>query len=147
MRSKMRITLAAVLVLVVFAVTLVRWKTDRLEAQAQRPVGVPAAPPEPACEPIELSGVLRRPAKASPQLELAPAGGTHWFAVTGPLLKGIPEGTPLYVKGVVRSYLHLGSTANNVSAFPPQWHVSLRVTELQVLDDPLQILRRRRGDE
>lgn len=41
MRSKMRITLAAVLLLVVLAATLALWKTDRLEAQDQRPVGVP----------------------------------------------------------------------------------------------------------
>lgn len=41
MRSKMRITLAAVLLLVVLAATLALWKTDRLEAQDQRPVRVP----------------------------------------------------------------------------------------------------------
>jgi hypothetical protein len=91
-------------------------------------------PPEP--QPIELSGRLRRPPKWTPQLELVPAGQIKQFDVTGPLLNGIEDGTPIRVKGVVTSRLHLGGSKTNPSPFPAQWIIELEVTEVEVLDDP-----------
>jgi hypothetical protein len=92
-------------------------------------------PPEP--QPIELSGRLIRPPKWTPQLELVPAGEIKRFDVTGALLNGIEDGTPIRVKGVVSSPLHLGGSRTNPSPFPAQWIIELEVTEVEVLDDPL----------
>ncbi|MEE8287219.1 MAG: hypothetical protein V3R72_11040 [Gammaproteobacteria bacterium] len=90
---------------------------------------------------IELSGVLRRPLKWTPHLELVPAGQTKRIDLKGDLLNDIQDGTPICVRGVVRSHLHPGSTEDNLSPIAPQWLVWLEVTELRVLDDPLDILR------
>lgn len=99
-------------------------------------------PPEP--QPIELSGRLIRPPKWTPQLELIPAGQIKRFDVTGPLLNGIEDGTPIHVKGVVSSRLHLGGSKTNPSPFPGQWIIELEVTELKVLDDPQDVFQEAR---
>jgi len=121
-----------------------------LEAQLTLPSGAPREsvarqPMPPACEPIELSGILRRPGKSSPVLELVPAGRIRSIIIGGAPLGDLPAGTPIRVKGVVRSSLHTGGTKENLSPFPPQWYVSLVVTELEILDDPMIMLERKRG--
>jgi len=86
-------------------------------------------------EPIELCGRLHRPGKWSPQLDLGVGGRIRYLDLDGELLRGIKEGTALRVVGVVRSHYHRGGTADNPSPFPPQWIISLAVTELEVLAD------------
>ena len=96
--------------------------------------------PEP--QPIELSGRLRKPIKWTPQLELIPSGqGIKHIDLGGPLLRNIEEGTPIRVRGVVRSWLHRGGTKDNPSPFPPQWTIQLQVTHLEVLADPHDVLK------
>jgi hypothetical protein len=86
---------------------------------------------------IELSGRLRRPIKWTPQLELVPAGQIKHIDVEGEVLRNVAEGTPLRLRGVVRSRLHHGGSADNPSPFPPQWVVWLDVAEiLPALDAP-----------
>lgn len=99
-------------------------------------------PPSPEPRLIELSGILKRPPKSRPRLRLVPAGGTQWFDLGGELLKGIQEDTRLRVKGVVKSHLHPGDTKDNRSPFPAQWVIWLEVIEVEVLDSPLDVLRR-----
>ena len=95
----------------------------------------------PKPQPIELSGRLHRPIKWTPQLELIPAGQIKRFDIQGKLLEGIEEGTYLHVRGVVRSRLHRGGTKTNPSPFPAQWTIWLEVTEVQVLNHPLDVLK------
>lgn len=118
----------------------------QLDAELQRPIGVRPKPPAPECVPIELSGTLRRPSKWSPTLDLAPAGRVRSFDLRGELLKDLPAGSHIRVKGVVRSGLHTGGTKDNPSPFPSQWIVYLWVTELEILDDPLIVLKRKRKE-
>ena len=113
-------------------------------AGAAAPVTAPKRRPEP--QPIELSGRLHRPPKWSPQLELIPAGQIKRFDLHGDLLRDVKEGTFLRVRGVVRSWLHRGGTRENPSPFPPQWTVQLEVTEVEVLADPLDVLKRGPGE-
>lgn len=94
-----------------------------------------------AAEPIELSGRLRGPPKWSPQLEVVPAGQIQRFDLRGDLLEGLKDGTPIRVKGAVRSFLHRGGTVENPSPFPSQWTVWLEVTEVKVMEDPLDVLK------
>ncbi len=89
---------------------------------------------------VELSGTLLRPVKWSPQLELWPAGQIKHFDLQGKLLEGVEEGTPIRVRGVVRTRLHRGGTKDNPSPFPVQWIIWLEVTELEILDDPKAVL-------
>ena len=118
----------------------------QLDAKLQRPIGVRPKPPLPECVPIELSGTLRRPSKWNPTLDLAPAGRVRSFDLRGELLKDLPAGTHIRVKGVVRSGLHTGGTKDNPSPFPAQWYVYLLVTEVEILDDPLIVLKRQRKE-
>lgn len=104
--------------------------------EAVRPGG---GKPEP--RPIELSGRLRRPVKWYPQLELVPAGQIQRFDLRGELLRDLKEGTPIRVRGVVRSALHRGGTKENPSPFPAQWTIWLEVTNVQVMQDPLEDLK------
>jgi hypothetical protein len=95
--------------------------------------------PEP--KPIELSGRLHRPVKWTPQLEIVPAGQVPRIDLKGELLRDIKEGTPVRVRGVVRTRLHRGGTESNPSPFPPQWIVWLEVTEVEVLKDVYDVLK------
>ena len=90
---------------------------------------------------VELSGRLHRPVKWTPQLELIPSGQIKRFDVRGKLLQDTQEGTFLRVRGIVRSRLHRGGTEENLSPFPAQWIMWLEVTDLEVLDDPLDVLK------
>jgi hypothetical protein len=90
---------------------------------------------------VELAGRLQRPVKWDPQLELIPGGQIRRIDLHGKLLEGVKEGTFLRVRGVVRSRLHRGGTAQNPSPFPAQWVIWLEVAELEVLDNPDQILK------
>jgi hypothetical protein len=101
--------------------------------------------PEPQA--IDLSGRLHRPKKWYPQLELIPAGQIKRFDLQGQLLQGIKEGTFLRVRGVVRSSLHRGGTRDNPSSIPPQWIIYLEVTEVKVLDHPLDVLKQEPLDD
>ena len=98
-------------------------------------------------EPIELSGILRKPIKWNPRLELQPQGVATTFDLNGPLLRDIPEGTHIRVVGVVRSHLHTGGTQDNPSPFPAQWMVWLDVTEVEVLKDPMEMLKRKTAQQ
>ena len=98
---------------------------------------------QPKPQPIELSGRLHRPVKWTPQLELIPAGQIKRFDVKGALIRDIETGTFIRVRGVVRSHLHRGSTKGNPSPFGAQWTVWLDVTDVQILDHPLDVLRDR----
>lgn len=95
---------------------------------------------KPQPEVVELSGTLRRPVKWTPQLELWPAGQIKRFDVRGKLLEDVKEGTPIRVRGVVRTRLHRGGTKANPSPFPAQWIIHLEITELEILDDPKAVL-------
>ena len=85
---------------------------------------------QPKPEPIELTGLLHRPAKWSPQLDMGVSGHIRYFDLEGKLLQDIPDGTPIRVKGVVRSRFF---SAEGQSPFPAQWIISLYVTELEIL--------------
>src|SRR5688500_1346489 len=104
--------------------------------EGKRETGAPASPkaqaPQPEARPIELSGRLARPPKWTPQLELMPAGQIRRIDIQGALLRDIPEGAYLHVRGVARSRLHTGGTADNPSPFPAQWILWLEVTEVKV---------------
>ena len=119
----------------------------QLNLQLQRPTGVPSKPKPPECEEIELSGKLHRSSKWNPTLELIPPGRCGSFDLHGELLKDVPVGAYIRVKGVVRSHLHAGATEDNPSAFPPQWIIGVEVTELETLDDPMVMLERKRRRE
>lgn len=97
--------------------------------------------PAPEPKPVELSGRLHRPIKWTPQLEIVPAGQVQRIDLEGELLRDIKEGTPLRVRGVVRTRLHRGGTKENPSPFPAQWIVSLEVTEVEVLKDAFDVLK------
>jgi len=132
--------------LVAIAVSLIApIYTEQLDEQLKRPIGVLPKPPQPECTPIELSGTLRRASKWYPTLDLVPAMSVRSFALEGRLLDDVPAGTHLWVKGVVRSGLYPGGTKEHPSPWGPQWIVKLHVTELEVLDDPLIVLRRKRA--
>jgi hypothetical protein len=60
-------------------------------------------------------------------------------------LREIKEGTSISVRGVVRSRLHRGGTKENPSPFPAQWIIWLEVTDVKVLDDPLDVLTQTNG--
>ena len=98
---------------------------------------------QPKPQPIELSGRLHKPVKWTPQLELIPPGQIKRFDVKGKLIHDIEAGAFIRVRGVVRSYLHRGSTKENPSPFGAQWTVWLEVTDVQILDHPLDVLRER----
>ena len=100
----------------------------------------------PKPQPIELSGRLNRPIKWTPQLELIPAGQIRRFDIKGKLLEGIEDGTFLHVRGVVRSRLHRGGTKTNPSPFPAQWIIWLEVTEVRILNHPLDVLKDGNGE-
>jgi len=125
-----------------------------LSSQVQRPIGVPARPNPPPCEPIELSGILRRPkAPWGTTLELAPAGPLiKRIDVEGSLLNNVPEGTPIRVAGVVRSHLHV-PVATGDSKYRPQffsgpeeWRIQLWITELEILNDPMVVVERKKRE-
>ena len=97
--------------------------------------------PAPEPKPIELSGRLRRPIKWPPQLEIVPAGQIQRIDLEGNLIRDIKEGTPLRVRGVVRTHLHRGGSEQNPSPVPPQWIISLEVTEVEVLKDVSDVLK------
>ncbi len=92
-------------------------------------------------EPIELSGVLHRPIKWSPQLQVWPVGQFKQIDLQGEMLDGLEEGTPIGVKGIVRSHLHTGG---DDSPFPAQWIVWMEVTEVKVLQDKRDVLSEHR---
>lgn len=97
--------------------------------------------PLPDAEPIELSGRFRRPPKWTPQLEIIPAGQMQRIDLQGKLIRDIKDGTPVKVWGVVRSQLFRGGTATNPSPFGYQWIVWLEVTKLELLNDPMDVLK------
>jgi hypothetical protein len=97
--------------------------------------------PAPEAKPVELSGRLRRPIKWTPQLEIVPAGQVQRIDLEGNLIRDIKDGTPLRVRGVVRTRLHRGGTEQNPSPFPAQWIISLEVTEVEVLKDVSDVLK------
>ncbi len=80
-------------------------------------------------------------------MELIPPSRCRSFDLYGNLLKDVPAGANIRVKGVVRSRLHTGGTEDNPSAFPPQWIIGVEVTELEILDDPMVMLERKRRRE
>jgi hypothetical protein len=95
--------------------------------------------PEPKS--IELSGRLHRPIKWTTQLIIVPAGQVPKIDLKGKLLRDIKEGTPVRIRGIVRTRLHRGGTKSNPSPFPPQWIVWLEVTEVEVLKDVYDVLK------
>lgn len=95
--------------------------------------------PEPRV--VELSGRLRRPVKWTPQLEVMPDGQVPRIDLQGELLREIKDGTALRLRGVARTRLHRGGTDANPSPFPPQWIVWIEVTEIEVLNDPSDVLK------
>jgi hypothetical protein len=95
-------------------------------------------PSSPQPEPIELSGTIHRPVKWTPQLKVWPAGQFQTIDLQGKLLDGLAEGTPIWVKGVVRSQLHTGAD----SPFPAQWILWMEVTDLKVLDERRDIFEK-----
>ncbi|MBA3313928.1 MAG: hypothetical protein H0T47_11675 [Planctomycetaceae bacterium] len=110
-----------------------------LIAEGQEPKEIGS---KPVPEVVELSGILRRPVKWTPQLELWPAGQIQRIDVQGKLLDDVKEGTPIHVRGVVRTRLHRGGPS---SPFPAQWIIALEVTELEILKDPMVMLERTDG--
>lgn len=114
-----------------------------IDVQApQEPAAAGGPSPRPEPQPVELSGRLVRPVKWTPQLEIIPSGQVRRFDLRGNLLDGIKEGTPLRVRGVVRSELHRGGTPENPSPTPSQWLIWLEVTHVEILADPLDVLNR-----
>ena len=89
---------------------------------------------------IELTGRFHRPVKWTPQLKIVPAGQMQHIDLEGNLIRDIKEGTPLRVRGVVRSRLHRGGTTENPSPFPPQWIVWLEVSHVEILTDEADLL-------
>ena len=101
---------------------------------------------ESKAEVVELSGILRRPVKWVPQLEIVPSGVIQRIDLDGKLVEGgrtagLKDGQAIKVWGVVRTRLHRGGTAENPSPFPPQWMISLEVTKVQKLDDAMDVLK------
>jgi hypothetical protein len=112
---------------------------QQLTIQLERASALPPKPNPPPCEPIELSGILRRPPKWGPRLELVPAGRFRSIDLCGDLVYDLPAGARIRVKGVVRSGLHTGGTPDHPSAFPAQWMICLFVTELEIQTDAVTL--------
>jgi hypothetical protein len=98
-------------------------------------------------EVVELSGILRRPVKWTPQLEIVPAGVVRRIDLKGSLVEGneakevLKDGQAVKVWGAVRTYLHQGGTPENPSPFPPQWMIQLEVTKVEKIDRTEDLLR------
>ncbi len=136
MKRRSKLWVAAIVTVLLWL--MVALYVRQLRVQLELPPDLVSDVTPPACELIELSGTLRRPAKWSPVLQLVPATGrVKSFDLTGSLLDDIPDGTHVRVKGIVRSGLHRGGTEDNPSPFPPGWNVYLIVTELEILNDPM----------
>lgn len=97
--------------------------------------------PRTEMEMVELTGTLHRPIKWTPQLKIVPAGQIQHIDLEGNQIRDIKEGTPLRVRGVVRSRLHRGGTKENPSPFPPQWIIWLEVSQVEVLKDARELLK------
>jgi hypothetical protein len=98
-------------------------------------------------EVVELSGILRRPVKWSPQLEIVPAGVVKRIDLKGTLVEGneakeeLKDGQAVKVWGVVRTWLHRGGTQENPSPFPRQWMIQLEVTKVEKVERVEDLLR------
>lgn len=101
-----------------------------------------AQEPASAAEPelVELSGIVRRPVKWTPQLEIVPAGVVKRIDLKGTLVEGneakeeLKDGQAVKVWGVVRTRLHRGGTQENPSPFPRQWMIQLEVTKVEKVE-------------
>lgn len=81
---------------------------------------------------VELVGLLRLPrsSKSAYRLEIYPPSNQKVIELLGDRLKGIPDQTPVWVKGVVKSQV-VGPAKGDADQYPIQWGIWLRVAEVQ----------------
>jgi hypothetical protein len=80
----------------------------------------------------ELSGILKTNVKAlSPYLLRIDGGGT--IGLRGDLLKSIPDGTRIWIKGEFHSFLYDNRKDPTPAMMPLQWHMYVDVKECKVV--------------
>ena len=80
---------------------------------------------------VQLTGTFHASPKWFARLAVFPAGTTKFVDLEVPkALGGIPDGTPVRVRGIFRTTV-IGPTKNNPSPFPTQWGIFLEVSEIE----------------
>ncbi len=82
----------------------------------------------------ELTGILKRAAKALAPYQLELDGATGSMLLRGDVLKDIPDGTRIRVRGYLKTQIHDNSN-DPTPAMPMQWHVYMDVREYQRIDN------------
>ena len=78
----------------------------------------------------ELTGVFKRTTKALSPYTLELDGATGSFHLRGNVLKDVPDGTRIWVKGNIDTLLH-DNRNDPAPAMPSQWHVYMNVQEYE----------------
>lgn len=82
----------------------------------------------------ELTGVLKRTVKAGSPHEIELDGATGSFYLRGKVLKDIPDGTRIWVKGAIQTSLN-DNRNDPTPATPMHWHIYMDVKECQTIKD------------
>jgi len=77
----------------------------------------------------ELTGVLKRTVKAHSPYKLELDGATGSFYLRGDILKNVPDGTRIWVKGEIKTELYDSSVIEGISAWPTHWQIFMVVQE------------------
>ena len=87
----------------------------------------------------ELTGIYRKShALEAPRIEIDGHGRIPWIEVSGKCLKDIPDGTRLWVKGTIKSYVSGGNNSDGEQQKPTQWVIVMEVDECQQISKPFE---------
>ena len=91
----------------------------------------------------DLTGVLRKTVKALSPYRLELDGATGSLYLRGEILKDIPDGTRIWVKGTIQTSLY-DNRNDPTPAMPMQWHIYMDVKQCQRIKKRFERPRERR---
>ncbi|HUU01571.1 MAG TPA: hypothetical protein VM425_09040 [Myxococcota bacterium] len=86
----------------------------------------------------ELTGVLKKTVKAHSPYRLELDGATGSFYLRGDVLKNVPEGTRIWVKGEIKTELYDSSVIKGNSVWPTHWQIFMDVKEFKKIAKPFE---------
>ena len=87
----------------------------------------------------ELTGIYRKShAKEAPRIEIDGHGRIPWLEVSGKCLRDVPDGTRIWVKGTIKSYVQGVNNSDSEQQQPTQWAIVMEVEECRPIEKPFE---------
>ena len=93
----------------------------------------------------ELTGVLKKTTKSHSPYKIELDGSTGSFYLRGAVLKGVPEGTRISVKGEIKTELYDSSVSEGSSASPTHWQIFMDVKQFKRITKPFERTKEAQG--